>query len=74
MKSDAKLNYQQMRLMEHVSNADREQVNYLIAPIEQADSDVLVSCGYLVIETGVAKLTESGIGYIIDLNTCSPTH
>lgn len=74
MKSDAKLTYQQIRLMEHVSNADREQVDYLIAPIEQADSDVLVSHGYIVIETGAAKLTESGIRYIIELNTCSPTH
>lgn len=67
------LTYQQMRLMEQVATAAREQYTYLIAPIEAEDASACVSAGLLnVFGDGSLKLTEAGHAYIIDINTITP--
>lgn len=64
------LTYQQMRLMELVAGARREQYPYLIAPLETADADACAAKGFLsVSEDGVASLTEAGQQYIIEMNS-----
>lgn len=63
------LSYQQMRLLELVDGASREQRDYLVAPVEEADAKHCVDLGYLAIDGRVAKLTDDGHRYIIWLNT-----
>lgn len=65
----ADLTYQQMRLMELVATAAREQRTYLIAPVEADDAKVCAEAGLLdPVVDGSAHLTDEGCSYIIDLN------
>lgn len=64
------LTYQQMRLMELVSTAAREQRTYLIAPVETDDANACSNAGLLDLgDDGSARLTKAGHGYIVNLNT-----
>jgi len=66
----AHLTYQQMRLMELIDAARREQRLYLVAPVETDDARACADAGLLDLgEDGSACLTAAGQGYIIDLNT-----
>lgn len=64
------LTYQQMRLMEQIDTARREQRLYLVAPVEADDAKACADAGLLDLgEDGSARLTADGQGYLIDLNT-----
>jgi hypothetical protein len=64
-----KVTYQQMRLLELVDGAGREERDYLLAPAEQADAEACAALGLLTVNEGVAHLTGSGKLFIISLNT-----
>lgn len=64
------LTYQQMRLMELIDAARREQRVYLVAPVESDDARACADAGLLNLgEDGSALLTVAGQSYIIKLNT-----
>ncbi len=63
------LTYQQMRLMERIANAKREQIDYLLAPIEAGDATACAAAGLLnAAGDGSVELTEAGNIYIMNLN------
>lgn len=65
----ADLTYQQMRLMELVDTAKREQRTYFVAPVEGEDAMACADAGLLELgQDGSAHLTMAGQGYIINLN------
>lgn len=66
----ARLTYQQMRLMELIDNARRQQLKYLLAPVEMDDAIMCAAIGLInVAEDGSAQFTEAGHIYIVNLNT-----